>query len=134
MTQQTPKIRSLPTERTVIYPESDGKPMAETDIHRKLMTHLIEMLENHDVNEQSRCTGSRCEREVGFLSYLVLPYCDAFSGCNFQNAVNSISRTYEHDLRSVFRMPVSVRMSWKNAMPNLYTLTYQSNTKVLDLN
>jgi len=47
MTQQTPKIRSLPTERTVIYPESDGKPMAETDIHRKLMNHLIEMIEYH---------------------------------------------------------------------------------------
>ena len=45
--QISKKIRSLPTERTVIYPESDGKPMAETDIHRKLMTHLIEMLENH---------------------------------------------------------------------------------------
>ena len=48
MAQQiSPKIRSLPTERTVIYPETDGKPMAETDIHRKLMTDFIEMLSNH---------------------------------------------------------------------------------------
>ncbi len=29
------------------YPETDGKPMAETDVHRKLMTDLIEALERH---------------------------------------------------------------------------------------
>ena len=39
-------IRSLPTERTVLYPESDGKPMAETDIHRDLMIDMIDMLKN----------------------------------------------------------------------------------------
>ena len=48
MAQETsPTIRSVPAERIVIYPESDGEPMAETDIHRKLMTDFIEMLENH---------------------------------------------------------------------------------------
>jgi len=48
MAQQiSKKIRSLPTERIVIYPESDGKPMAETDIHRKLMTDIIETLDNY---------------------------------------------------------------------------------------
>ncbi|MCZ6679286.1 MAG: Uma2 family endonuclease, partial [Candidatus Poribacteria bacterium] len=48
MTQKASEtLRSLPTERTDIYPESDGKPMAETDIHRKLMNDVIEMLENH---------------------------------------------------------------------------------------
>ena len=41
------KIRSLPTERIVVYPSSDGKPMAETDIHRKLITNTIEILDNH---------------------------------------------------------------------------------------
>ena len=44
MVQQiSTQIRSLPTERTVIYPESDGKPMAETDIHRDLMIDMIDM-------------------------------------------------------------------------------------------
>ena len=41
------KIRSLPTERAVIYPESDGKPMAETDFHRDLMIDIIDRLNNH---------------------------------------------------------------------------------------
>ncbi|MGH9801571.1 MAG: hypothetical protein ACRD82_14505, partial [Blastocatellia bacterium] len=30
-----------------IYPESDGKPMAETDIHRNLLADLVFTLENH---------------------------------------------------------------------------------------
>jgi Uma2 family endonuclease len=32
--------------RPVHYPESDGKPMAESDLHRKEMTRLIETLDN----------------------------------------------------------------------------------------
>ena len=38
------KIQSAPT---IVYPESDGKPMAETDVHRKLMMDSISILENH---------------------------------------------------------------------------------------
>lgn len=32
---------------TIVYPESDGKPMAETDRHRKLMTDVIFMLQDY---------------------------------------------------------------------------------------
>ncbi len=38
------KIQSAPT---FVYPESDGKPMAETDIHRDLMVDFIQMLQHH---------------------------------------------------------------------------------------
>ena len=41
------KIRSVPADREIYYPESDGKPMAETDVHRDLMTDFIEMLKVH---------------------------------------------------------------------------------------
>lgn len=34
-----------------IYPESDGKPMAETDIHRRLLTTLVFTLETHFQNQ-----------------------------------------------------------------------------------
>lgn len=37
----------VPLEEEVIYPESDGEPMAETDAHRKKMTAIIEMLDDH---------------------------------------------------------------------------------------
>ena len=42
------KIQAAPT---IVYPESDGKPMAETDVHRKLMMNFILMLENHFQND-----------------------------------------------------------------------------------
>ena len=36
---------------TIVYPESDGEPMAETDVHRDLMTDSIETLKHHYRNE-----------------------------------------------------------------------------------
>lgn len=36
---------SIPSTIEIEYPTSDGKPMAETDFHRKLMTDTIEALE-----------------------------------------------------------------------------------------
>lgn len=38
------KIQSAPT---IVYPESDGKPMAETDRHRDQMIDYIQMLKYH---------------------------------------------------------------------------------------
>lgn len=38
------QIKAAPT---IIYPESDGKPMAETDQHRNLMMDFIFMLKDH---------------------------------------------------------------------------------------
>lgn len=44
------KIKAAPT---VVYPESDGKPMAETDRHRRLIVDFLLMLEDHfkEVND-----------------------------------------------------------------------------------
>ncbi|MEW5985815.1 MAG: Uma2 family endonuclease [Chloroflexota bacterium] len=39
--------RAAPTAQTIIYPIRDGKPMAETGFHVKLMTYLITMLRAH---------------------------------------------------------------------------------------
>ncbi len=38
------RVKAAPT---VVYPESDGKPMAETDVHRNLMIDFIQMLKRH---------------------------------------------------------------------------------------
>ena len=38
---------STPRRRAIQYPTGDGKPMAETDIHRRDMTDLIETLDAH---------------------------------------------------------------------------------------
>ena len=42
----TIQVREQPKSRKEIhYPESDGKPMAETDLHRELMYHIIHTLQ-----------------------------------------------------------------------------------------
>ena len=33
-------------DKPIFYPESDGKPMAETDVHRKLLNNTIDLLQN----------------------------------------------------------------------------------------
>lgn len=38
------KIQSAPT---IVYPESDGEPMAETEKHRDLMIDFLQMLKHH---------------------------------------------------------------------------------------
>lgn len=49
------QIQAAPT---IVYPESDGEPMAETDRHRKLMMDFILMLEDYfkNVNDKFRIT------------------------------------------------------------------------------
>ena len=42
------KIQSAPT---IFYPESDGKPMAETEIHRDLMIDFIQILKDYFIYE-----------------------------------------------------------------------------------
>lgn len=40
-------MSAFPLEREVEYPSSDGKPMAETDLHRKEMVYVTEALAAH---------------------------------------------------------------------------------------
>ena len=40
-------MSAIPLEQEVEYPTSDGQPMAETTLHRKVMADLIEALERH---------------------------------------------------------------------------------------
>ena len=40
------KIPYAPTE-TELYPETDGKPMAVSDMHRRILTRILQTLENH---------------------------------------------------------------------------------------
>ena len=49
------KIQSAPT---FVYPESDGKPMAETDTHRNLMVDFIQMLQHHFRNDPVYVSGN----------------------------------------------------------------------------
>lgn len=35
----------IPLQREIEYPDSDGRPMAESDIHRREMVYLIQALQ-----------------------------------------------------------------------------------------
>jgi Uma2 family endonuclease len=50
----------MPSRRLVDngYPTGDGKPMAETDLHRELMTQLIEVLRRFHLGQQVYVTGN----------------------------------------------------------------------------
>ena len=47
---------ALPLEKEIEYPTSDGQPMAETTLHRKVMSNLIGGLERRyaDVADAAR--------------------------------------------------------------------------------
>ena len=45
MVTTTPTLPPAPAAATIFYPESDGQPVAETDVHRTLMFELIGMLQ-----------------------------------------------------------------------------------------
>ena len=45
MVTTTPTLPPAPAAADVCYPESDGQPVAETDVHRTLMFELIGMLQ-----------------------------------------------------------------------------------------
>jgi Uma2 family endonuclease len=40
-------MTAIPFQKEIVYPESDDQPMAESDLHRKEMTYLIDALGQH---------------------------------------------------------------------------------------
>lgn len=48
-----PNIPPQMSGEDVFYPETDGEPMAETDIHRELMNYLIEALKIYFQNDEN---------------------------------------------------------------------------------
>ncbi len=41
------KIVSVPTDTPIFYPDTDGKPMAASDLHRRILNRTLETLEAH---------------------------------------------------------------------------------------
>jgi Uma2 family endonuclease len=39
-------MAAIPLQQEIFYPESDGQPMAESDLHREEMTYLVDALRN----------------------------------------------------------------------------------------
>ena len=41
------QIPSIPTDTTIYYPDADGKPMAVSDLHRRILTRTLQALDAH---------------------------------------------------------------------------------------
>ncbi len=41
------QIPSAPTDRAIFYPDADGKPMAVSDLHRRILTRTLQTLDAH---------------------------------------------------------------------------------------
>ena len=50
--------QKMGSAQTIVYPESYGKPMAETDVHRDLMVDSIQMLQHHFRDEPVYVSGN----------------------------------------------------------------------------
>jgi Uma2 family endonuclease len=50
-------MAAIPLQREIYYPESDGKPMAESELHRDVMTDLIHALKSRYLGEPNVYVG-----------------------------------------------------------------------------
>ena len=103
------KIQSAPT---IFYPESDGKPMAETEIHRDLMIHFIQTLQDYFLNEDVCVSGNMFMYYVeGDPKRSVAP--DVFVVCGIEKKQRRIYRIWEEGRPPDFILEV--------ASPNTFT-------------
>ena len=104
------KIQSAPT---LVYPESDGKPMAETDAHRDLMVDFIQMIQYHFIHEPVYVSGNLLiYYEEGDVTKSVAP--DVFV---VQRVAKKRRRTYliwEEGKPPDFVLEVSSRSTYKD--------------------
>ena len=58
-------ISYVPTDASELYPSEDGKPMAVSDYHRKLLIWVLQALEAHFAENRRRsCTTPRRTRTL----------------------------------------------------------------------
>ena len=120
------KIKAAPT---IVYPESDGEPMAETDRHRDLMMDLIFMLKDHfeDVNDVYVSGNLLMYYEEGNIYKSVAP--DVFVVFGVSKKERRTYRTWEEGHTPDFVLEVASPSTYTNDITNKKTL-YASVLKV----
>jgi Uma2 family endonuclease len=76
-------MSSVTTQNEVEYPESDGKPMGETDLHRDWMFRLLEIFRQRYRDQQVYIASDLLVYyEEGTLSKFIVPDCFVVLDCN----------------------------------------------------
>ena len=104
------KIRSAPT---VAYPESDGKPMAETEAHRDLMIDFILILKDYFENQEDVCVSGNMLMyyEEGDPKKVVAP--DVFVAFGVEKKQRRTYRTWEEGRTPDFVLEVASPSTFK---------------------
>ena len=105
--------RKMGAAPTIIYPESDGKPMAETDMHRNLMVDFIQMLQHHFNDKPVYVSGNlMMYYEEGDKSKSVSP--DVFVVHGVSKKLRRTYLTWEEGKTPDFVLEVSSRSTYRN--------------------
>lgn len=76
-------MSSVTTQNEIEYPESDGKPMGETDLHRDWMFRLLEIFRQRYRDQQVYIASDLLVYyEEGTLSKFIVPDCFVVLDCN----------------------------------------------------
>ena len=104
------KIKAAPT---VVYPESDGKPMAETEYHRDIMIDFIQMLKHHfrDVNDAYVSGNLMMYYEEGNIRKSVSP--DVFVVFGVSKKRRRTYRTWEEGHTPDFVLEVASKSTYR---------------------
>ena len=104
------KIKAAPT---VVYPESDGKPMAETEYHRDIMIDFIQMLKHHfrDVSDAYVSGNLLMYYEEGNIRRSVSP--DVFVVFGVSKKRRRTYRTWEEGYTPDFVLEVASKSTYR---------------------
>jgi len=76
-------MNSVKTQTEIEYPESDGNPFAETDLHRDWMLRLLEIVRQRYCDQQVYIASELLVYyEDGTISKFVVPDCFVVLNCN----------------------------------------------------
>jgi Uma2 family endonuclease len=108
-----------------IYPERDGKPMAETDVHRWLLSDLVFTLDNH----------FRDQPEVYVSGNLLIYYVegnskkrvapDVFVVCGVSKVQRRIYKLWEEGVMPQFVIELTSRQTWREDLQEKWRLCEQ---------
>lgn len=105
--------RNIQSAPTLVYPESDGKPMAETDIHRDLMMDIIWSLQDHFMDDPVYVSGNLLiYYEEGDVTKSVAP--DIFVVHGVEKKQRRTYLTWEEARTPDFVIELSSRGTYKN--------------------
>lgn len=115
-------------DEEIFYPESDGKPMAETDVHREIINYLIKALQQFFEESEVYVSGNlMLYYEEGEPRKSVSP--DVMICLGVRKAERRVYRLWEEKQFPQVIFEISSRGTWKEDLQKKYFLYQQLGLK-----